>query len=105
MEAYERIQNTPSPQTAWRRIVMRYRRPSITKSTWQLVNTLVPYIGLVGLMFWSLQWSYLITLLLALPVAALAVRLFIIAHDCGHRSFFASKGVNDFWGAITSMLV
>jgi hypothetical protein len=40
MKEYEKMQNTPAPQTAWRRIVMRYRRPSITKSTWQLLNTL-----------------------------------------------------------------
>ncbi len=105
MKENEKMKNAPFPQAAWLRIVMRYRRPSITKSTWQLVNTLIPYIGLVGLMFWSLQWSYLITLLLALPAAALAVRLFIISHDCGHRSFFASKGMNNFWGALTSMLV
>jgi omega-6 fatty acid desaturase (delta-12 desaturase) len=32
---------------------------------------------------------------LALPVAGLFVRLFILQHDCGHGSFFTSRRLND----------
>ena len=35
------------------------------------------------------------TLLLAVPAAALLVRLFVIQHDCGRRSFFKSRRAND----------
>ena len=35
-------------------------------------------------------WNYGWVLLLALPVAGLYVRLFILQHDCGHGSFFSS---------------
>ena len=56
-------------------------------------------------MYFSLRVSYLLTLLLALPAAGLMVRIFIISHDCGHRSFFKSKKLNDFWGAATGTLV
>jgi omega-6 fatty acid desaturase (delta-12 desaturase) len=96
----------PVPDRAtWKSIVARYSAPAVTKSTWQLVNTLVPYLALVALMIWSLRGPYWVTLLLAIPGAGLAVRLFIIAHDCGHRSFFKSRRANDFWGTIAAGFV
>jgi omega-6 fatty acid desaturase (delta-12 desaturase) len=56
-------------------------------------------------MYWSLSWHYAITLLLAIPAAGFAVRLFIISHDCGHQSFFKTKRMNTIWGSVTSFLV
>ncbi len=45
---------------------------------------------------------------LALPVQALAggflIRVFIIFHDCGHGSFFASRKANDVVGFLTGVL-
>jgi fatty acid desaturase len=35
---------------------------------------------------------------------ALLVRVFIICHDCGHGSFFASRRANDFWGVVTGIM-
>lgn len=54
-------------------------------------------------MYLSLEWSYWITLALALPAAGLLVRLFIIQHDCGHRSFFRNRRANDLLGAVCSL--
>jgi len=54
-------------------------------------------------MYWSLQLSYLVTLLLAVPAGALLVRVFIIQHDCGHGSFFASPRLNDWVGMLCSV--
>ena len=45
------------------------------------------------------QWNYFFTLLLALPAAGLYVRTFIIQHDCGHGSFFASRKADHMVGA------
>ena len=96
---------TSPPASQWRSIVDRYRGPIPGRSAWQLINTLVPYAALLVLMHWSLGVSYLLTLLLAIPAAGFAVRLFIISHDCGHQSFCDSKRMNAFWGTITSLLV
>ena len=73
-------------------------------SMWQLVSSLVAYVGLFVLMYFSLRVSYLLTLLLAIPAAGFMVRIFIIFHDCGHQSFFASRKLNDMVGAITGVI-
>jgi acyl-lipid omega-6 desaturase (Delta-12 desaturase) len=78
----------------------QFAEPVASRAVWQLVNTLVPFAALWLLMVWSVVdgWSYLWTLLLALPTAGLYVRTFIIQHDCGHGSFFASQRANDLVG-------
>lgn len=57
------------------------------------------------LMYRSLEVSYWLTLLLAIPAAGFAIRLFIIFHDAGHGSFFKSKVANDWIGRITGVLL
>jgi omega-6 fatty acid desaturase (delta-12 desaturase) len=74
------------------------------RSVWQIINSLVPYLVLISLMYWSLSVSYWLTLLLAIPAAGFMVRLFIIHHDCGHGSFFKSASANTFVGYLTGIL-
>jgi len=88
----------------WREIVARYQAPTISKSAWQLINSIVPYVALWVLMWWSLRYSYWLTLALAIPAAGFLMRTFIIFHDCGHGSFFKSHKLNDMWGIITGLL-
>jgi len=88
----------------WREIVARYQTPSVKRAIWQLVSTLVPLIAVAILMYWSLSVSYLLTLALALPAAGLAIRTFIIMHDCGHGSFLPSRTWNDIVGWVTGIL-
>jgi omega-6 fatty acid desaturase (delta-12 desaturase) len=94
----------PANSLAWKEIVARYRQPSVWRSVWQIVDTLVPYAALWYLMYRSLSVSYWITLLLAVLAAGFLVRVFIIHHDCGHGSFFKSQKANDIWGFITGVL-
>lgn len=88
----------------WRELVARYQEPDWRRSTWQLVNSLVPYFILCAAMYFSLDYSYWLTLALSLPTAGLLVRIFVISHDCGHGSFFQSAKANNFWGVLTSYL-
>jgi len=71
----------------WNRVLAPYKKPDTRRAIVQLLDTAVPFVGLWALMLWSLQVSYALTLLLAIPAAGLLVRLFIIQHDCGHGSF------------------
>ena len=95
----------PRTETAeWRKIVVRYQKPSVPKALWQIVNTLVPYALLWYLMYLSLAVSWWITVPLAFLAGAFLVRVFIIFHDCGHGSFFKSRRANDVWGFLCGVV-
>ena len=89
-----------SPKLAWRKAVAQYENPSMWRSLWQVINSVVPYIFLWYLMYLSLEVSYWLTLLLAIIAAGFLVRGFIIFHDCGHGSFFRSQKANDILGTV-----
>jgi omega-6 fatty acid desaturase (delta-12 desaturase) len=95
---------SPDEQTNWRIILNRYSSPDLRYSLWQITNTLLPFFILCYLMYRSLEVSYWLTLLLAIPTAGLFMRSFIIFHDCGHGSFFKSQTANDVVGIITGIL-
>jgi omega-6 fatty acid desaturase (delta-12 desaturase) len=84
--------------------VKGFARSDTKRSIWQIVNTLVPYVALWVLMVLSLDISYWLTLLLAIPAAGFLVRLFIQFHDAGHGSLFKSPKANEVWGIITGIL-
>jgi omega-6 fatty acid desaturase (delta-12 desaturase) len=86
----------------WRSIVKKYQRPDPKKAITQIFTSFLPFVGLWTLMYFSLDWSYLITLGLAVITAFFLVRIFIIQHDCGHQSFLKSKKVNNVIGFISS---
>jgi omega-6 fatty acid desaturase (delta-12 desaturase) len=88
----------------WREIVAKYQRPSIPKSTIQLINTLGPLLLTFVAMYLTMHVNYLITLGLAVIAAGFLIRTFIIMHDCGHGSFFKSRRANDIVGFITGVL-
>ena len=107
----ETCQNTTTtPPTATKSLrdfdhmLAAYRGSKLWRSCFQLVSTLV----LAGIswtaMYLCLSISYWLTLALALPTALLMVRLFILQHDCGHRSFFESKRANDLVGFFLGIL-
>lgn len=96
---------TRGSKHAWMQDVKPYMHPETAKSVWQVVNTLVPFAILWGLMYYSLHnVGYWLTLLLAIPAGGLLVRAFIITHDCGHGSFFKSRLANTVVGYITGVL-
>jgi len=81
-----------------------FQRPSVGGSLWQITNSVVPYLALWVLMVQTIQFSYALTLLLAVVASAFLVRIFIIFHDCGHGSFFPSRRANEWVGFFTGML-
>ena len=94
----------PTEAAAWKGIVARYQTPSVGRSVWQIVNTLVPYAALWYLMYLSLSVSYWLTVPLIVLAGGFLVRVFIIFHDCGHGSYFKSRKANNVVGFITGVL-
>ena len=73
---------------------------NVKTATRQLLVALIFYVTGWVAMYYSLNISYLLTLLLAVPTAGFLMRIFIIFHDCGHGSFFPSTRLNrriGFW--------
>lgn len=99
--------NEPAKESAvyegWRQIVAKYQQPDARKSIWQIVNSFGGLFLMWALMYFSLNVGYWLTLLLAVPAAGFAVRIFIIQHDCGHGSFFKSRKANDSTGIVCSL--
>ncbi|MCF7733536.1 MAG: fatty acid desaturase [Akkermansiaceae bacterium] len=96
--------STRSKPPAWREVVARYQKASTGRAVWQLVDTIVPYLGLWFLMWLCLDVSWWLVAPLAVLAGGFMVRAFIIFHDCGHGSFFKSKKANSIVGVITGIL-
>jgi omega-6 fatty acid desaturase (delta-12 desaturase) len=81
-----------------------YRGSVLQKSIWQLLSSVLPLFFLWVIMWFSLQYSYILTLALAVPTAGFMLRTFMIQHDCGHGSFFESQYMNDITGFLLGVL-
>lgn len=79
----------------WNGLLAPYMVASYRKAVFQLTTTLALYALGWYAMYRSLEVSYWLTLLLAIPTAGFLVRLFIFQHDCGHGSFMPSRKAND----------
>jgi acyl-lipid omega-6 desaturase (Delta-12 desaturase) len=100
---------SPSPRAnhdprSLRRLTAEHARPDGRRAAVQLFNTALPFLGIMAGMFYALDHGAWAALLLAVPGAALLVRLFMIQHDCGHGSFFASRRANDWLGRAIGVL-
>jgi omega-6 fatty acid desaturase (delta-12 desaturase) len=88
----------------WREAVSNYQHSDLRISLWQMLNSIAPFFILWYLAYRSLEVSYLLTLVLAVPAALFVMRVFIIFHDCGHGSFFKSRKWNDVVGVLTGII-
>lgn len=95
----ENIQIDPKQLKAFN----QYTKTSRRKAIIQILNTFIPFIGLWILMYLAYDYSYWLTLGLGVINAFFLVRIFIIQHDCGHRSFVSNSKVRDLIGYISSL--
>jgi acyl-lipid omega-6 desaturase (Delta-12 desaturase) len=98
------LDNSSKSSLGWKEIVARYQRPAVWRALWQITNTLVPYALLWVAIYFVLPVSFWLTLPLAILAGGFLVRTFVIFHDCGHGSFFATRKANDVLGFITGVL-
>ena len=100
----------PSSTTAerkrpfWRETLQPYARPHLGRSIADVLTSVVPYLALSVGMYWLLDVSYLLVLLVAIPAAGFLLRTYILFHDCTHGSFLPTKKAN-MWLGITLGLV
>jgi acyl-lipid omega-6 desaturase (Delta-12 desaturase) len=87
-----------------RRAVAAFAQPIQGKGLLQLLTSFGPFIAGSTAMYLVFPISYFLTLALAVPTGALLVRVFIVQHDCGHGSFFASRRANALVGRLCSVL-
>ena len=91
------------PRT-WQQKAAQFRSSSVGLGVVQMATTLIPLAALFALMYWSLSYSYWLTLAIAPIAAGFQIRTFIIMHDCAHGSFLPSKRANEIIGFLTGLL-
>lgn len=94
----------PVSDTQIRRTAATFARPSRQSSLIQLATSFGPFLAFCALMHLLYPLSPWLALALALPTGALLVRIFIVQHDCGHGSFFASRRANVAVGRLCSLI-
>jgi acyl-lipid omega-6 desaturase (Delta-12 desaturase) len=91
--------------TFWREAIGRYEHPDLLRSAVDVATSLVPYLALCVAMYFLLDVSYLLVLVVSVPAAGFLLRTYIIFHDCTHGSFLPSKRGNTWLGIACGLLV
>lgn len=87
----------------WKEIIREYQIPNSKKALGQILTSFIPFLALWTGMYFMLDISLTLTIILAVINAFFLVRIFIIQHDCGHQSFTASKRMNNIIGTFCSL--
>lgn len=87
-----------------REVLAVYRRSDHRRSLLELFVTLAPLAACWGLALVAARQGWWWGALLAFPVAAFLVRLFMIQHDCGHGAFFRPRAANEWTGRLAGVL-
>ncbi|GKU76277.1 fatty acid desaturase [Paenibacillus sp. L3-i20] len=95
---------TEPKQANLKKSVAPFEKSELRVSIRQIMNTLVPLFVLWYAAYYSLAFSYWLTLAICVLTSGFVIRAFIIFHDCCHGSFFKNKKANDIMGIITGVL-
>ncbi|MDR4306532.1 fatty acid desaturase [Chelatococcus sambhunathii] len=88
-----------------RRSLRAYQTPDTSRSVFEFGLTvglfMAAWAAMAIALAYELGWLYAA---LIAPAAGLLLRLFMVQHDCGHGSFFATRNANDWVGRIVGVL-
>jgi omega-6 fatty acid desaturase (delta-12 desaturase) len=87
-----------------RQAAAAFAQPIKGEGMLQLLTSFGPFIAAYAAMHLVFPISPFLTLALAVPTGVLMVRVFIVQHDCGHGSFFASTRANVLVGRLCSLV-
>ena len=85
-------------------ILIPYMKSNDLKATYQILNTVVPYVLLWFLVVKAAAVSVWFVPPIIVLMTLFSVRCFSLMHDCGHYSLFSSKKVNRCVGFILGIL-
>ena len=87
-------------------IIKQYSKKSNTKAFFQIANTLLPYFLLFYIAMESLNsQSYWLTIGSITLLSLFIIRIFMLMHDCGHKSMFKTQIFNTIGGFFTGVFV
>ncbi len=95
----------PSDRRLGHEELAAYARPRLGRSLLDINTSVVPYLAVSVLMYFALDVSYLLALVLVLPAAGFLVRTFVVFHDCAHGSLLPSKRANQYVGRFVGLFV
>jgi len=78
----------------WINTLKAYRVPSLSRSSFELAVTIIPFVALWALAIWVSSFSFWFALPVCIVGGGFLVRLFLIQHDCSHYAFFKSRRAN-----------
>ena len=81
-----------------------YRIADNRRAVLEIAVTVLPLAAIWGLMWLLLRSNVWLALPLSIPAAGLLLRMFMIQHDCGHGSLFATRSANDWTGRVIGIL-
>jgi len=87
-----------------RKAATAFAQPIRGQGALQLLTSFGPFLAACVAMYLVYPISPWLAVALALPTGALLVRVFIVQHDCGHGSFFASTSANRLVGRVCSLI-
>ena len=88
----------------WAKRIRSYARADDARALMELAITAIPFAGFWVLAAVLLPYGYGYSLLACFGAALCLTRLFVIQHDCGHRSFFQNRLANDLVGGLIGIL-
>lgn len=92
------------PLRIWAGRLAPFRQAKNGRAVFELLLTLALFVAVFTLT-WALSLrSWWLTPLSIVPASFVLVRLFIIQHDCGHGSMFASRKLNTWVGRLIGVL-
>ena len=85
-------------------VLTPYMQSNDWRATYQVLNTLIPYISLWFLAVKAAEISIWLLLPIIMLLVLFSLRCFSLMHDCGHYSLFRSKKVNRVVGFIFGLV-
>jgi omega-6 fatty acid desaturase (delta-12 desaturase) len=83
-----------------------FAKPSTSRAVYQMLNTIIPFFLLIVGMYYMVVFnvSYIFVVLVSIVPALFLVRIFIMFHDCTHKSFLSSNRAMMILGHIFGIL-